>query len=64
MDRSHTKERRRGNTKTRPTVEPFKEAVREKDQRLAGEDWSSKKRVEAGMSYGSWQLIDRSGESS
>jgi hypothetical protein len=33
-------------------------------QRLAGEDRSSKKRAGAGMNYGSWQLIDRSGESS
>jgi hypothetical protein len=42
----------------------LKEAGREEEQRLAGEDRSSKKRVEAGMNYGSWQLINRSGKSS
>ena len=37
---------------------------RKEDLRLAGEDWSPKKWVEAGMNYGSWQLIDRSGKNS
>jgi hypothetical protein len=60
MDRSHTKERGRGNTKSRP-VEPSRKP---KDLRQAGEDRLPKKRVEAGMNYGSWQLIDSSGESS
>jgi len=32
--------------------------------RLAGEHRSPKKWVEAGMNYGSWQLIDRSGKNS
>ena len=40
----------------------LKEAEKEEDLRLAGEDWSPKKWIEAGMNYGSWQLIDRSGE--
>jgi hypothetical protein len=60
MDRSHTKERRWGNTKSSPTMEP---SMKE-DLRLDAEDRLSKKRVEAGMNYGSWQLVDRSGESS
>jgi hypothetical protein len=37
---------------------------REEDLRLAGEDRSPKKWVEAGVNYGSWRLIDRSGKSS
>jgi hypothetical protein len=37
---------------------------RQEDLRLAGEDRSSKNRAETGMNYGSWQLIDRSVESS
>jgi cell division protein FtsW (lipid II flippase) len=37
---------------------------REEDLRLAGEDRSPKKWVEAGMNYGSWRLIGRSGKSS
>jgi hypothetical protein len=39
-------------------------AGREEDLRLAGEDWLSNKRAGAGMNYGSWRLIGRSGESS
>jgi hypothetical protein len=35
----------------------LKEAGREEDLTLAGEDRSSKKRVEAGMNKGFWQLI-------
>jgi hypothetical protein len=31
---------------------------KKEDLRLAGEDRSSKKRVEAGINYGSWQLIE------
>jgi hypothetical protein len=42
----------------------LKEAGREEDIRLAGEDRSSKKRAGAGMNYGSWRLIDRTEESS
>jgi hypothetical protein len=34
------------------------EAEREEDLRVAEEDRSSKKRVEAGFNYGSWQLIE------
>jgi hypothetical protein len=44
--------------------ETLKGAGREEDLRLAGEDRSSKKRAGTGKNYGSWQLIDRSGESS
>jgi hypothetical protein len=44
MDRSHIKERRGGSTKSR-----LKEVGREEDLRIAGEDRSPKKRVEAGM---------------
>jgi hypothetical protein len=40
------------------------EAGREDDLRLAGEDRLSKKRLEAGVNYGSWRLIDSSGKSS
>ena len=40
------------------------EAGREEDLRLAGENRSPKKWVEVGMNYGSWRLIDRSGENS
>jgi hypothetical protein len=42
----------------------LKEAGREEDLRLAGEDRSSKKWAGAGMNYGPWRLIARSGESS
>jgi hypothetical protein len=42
----------------------LKEAGREEDLRVVGEDRPSKKRAEAGMNYGSWKLIDSSGESS
>ena len=38
--------------------------IREEDLRLVGEDRSPKKWVEAGMNYGSWRLIDRSGKNS
>jgi hypothetical protein len=47
-----------------PYYGTLKEAGREEDLRLAGEDRSSKKRTGAGMNYSSWWLIDRSGESS
>jgi hypothetical protein len=47
-----------------PYYGTLKEAGREEGLRLAGEDRSSKKWAGAGMNYGSWQLIDRSGESS
>jgi hypothetical protein len=47
-----------------PFYGTLKETGREEDLRLAEEDRSSKKRVEAGMNYGSWQLIDRSGKNS
>jgi hypothetical protein len=40
------------------------EAGREEDLRLAGEDRSPKKWVEAGTNYASWRLIDRSGKNS
>jgi len=43
-----------------PCYGTLKEAGREEDLRTAGEDRSSKKWVEPGMNYGSWQLIDRS----
>jgi hypothetical protein len=36
----------------------LKEVGREEDLRLAGEDWSPKKWVEAGMNYGSCWLIE------
>jgi len=49
------KERRRGSTKTCPTMEPSR---KEEDLRLAGEYRSPKKRVEARMNYGSWRLIE------
>jgi hypothetical protein len=42
----------------------LKEAGREEDLRLAGEDWSPKKWVEPGTNYGSWRLMGRSGKSS
>ena len=60
MDRSHIKERRRGSTKSRRTMEygTLKEAGREEDLRLAGEDRSPQKWVEVGMNYGSWRLIE------
>jgi hypothetical protein len=37
---------------------------KQEDLRLAGEDRSLKKWVEAGTNYGSWRLIDRSGKNS
>jgi hypothetical protein len=42
----------------------LKEAGREEDQRLAGEDRSPKKWVEFGTNYGSWRVIGRSGKNS
>jgi hypothetical protein len=36
----------------------LKEAGTEEDLRLAGQDRSSQKRAEAGINYGSWQLIE------
>ena len=47
-----------------PYYGTLKEVGREEDLRLAGEDRSPKKWVEAGMNYGSWWLIDRSGKNS
>jgi hypothetical protein len=47
-----------------PYYGTLKEVEREEDLRLAGEDRSPKKRVEAGMNYGSWRLIERSGKNS
>ena len=47
-----------------PYYGTLKEAGREEDLRLAGEDRSPKKWVKAGMNYGSWRLIDRSGKNS
>jgi hypothetical protein len=58
MDRSHIKERRRGSTKSRPYCGTLMEVGREEDLRLAREDRSPNKRVEAGMNYGSWRLIE------
>jgi hypothetical protein len=59
MDWSHIKERRWGSTKTRP-YGTLKDVGTEEDPRLAREDRSPKKWVEAGMNYGSWRFIDRS----
>jgi hypothetical protein len=42
----------------------LKEAGREEDLRLDGEDRSPKKWEEAGTNYDSWRLIGRSGKSS
>ena len=64
MDWSHTKVRWRGSTKSTPYYGTLKEVGREDDLRLAGEDRSPKKWVEAGMNYGSWRLIDRNGKNS
>jgi hypothetical protein len=47
-----------------PYYGTLKEVGREEDLRLAGEDRSPKKWVEAGTNYGSWRLIDRSGKNS
>jgi len=47
-----------------PYYGTLKEVGTEEDLRLAGEDRSPKKRVEAGMNYGSWRLIARSGKNS
>ena len=41
-----------------PYYGTLKEAGREEDIRIAGEDRSSRKRVEAGTNEGSWQLIE------
>jgi hypothetical protein len=60
MDRPH----KTGKYQKSPYYGTLKEAGREEDLRLTGEDRSSKKRVEAGMNYGSWQLIDGSGKNS
>ena len=53
-----------GKCQKRPYYGNPKEAGREEDLRIAGEDRSSRKRVEAGTNLGSWQLIDRSGKNS
>jgi hypothetical protein len=42
----------------------LKEVGREEDLRLAGEDRSPKKWVEAGTKYRSWRLIYKSGKNS
>jgi len=47
-----------------PYYGTHKEAGRQEDLRLIGEDRSPKKWVEAGMNYGSWRLIDISGKNS
>jgi hypothetical protein len=47
-----------------PYYGTLKEVGRGEDLRLAGEDRSPKKWVEAGMNCGSWRLIDRSGKNS
>jgi hypothetical protein len=47
-----------------PYYGTLKEVGREEDLRLAGEDRSPKKWVEAGKNYGSWRLIDRTGKNS
>jgi hypothetical protein len=47
-----------------PYYGTLREVGREEDLRQAGEDQSPKKWVEAGMNYGSWRLIDRSGKNS
>jgi hypothetical protein len=47
-----------------PYYGTLKEVGIEEDLRLAGEDRSPKKWVEAGMNYGSCRLIDRSGKNS
>ena len=64
MDWAHIKKKRMGKYQKRPYYETLKEAGREEDLRIAGEDRSSRKRVEAGTNWGSWQLIDRSGKNS
>ena len=53
-----------GNCQKPPYYGTLKEAGREEDLRLAGEDWSPKKWVEPGMNYTSWRLIDRNGKNS
>jgi len=47
-----------------PYYGTLKETGREEDLRLAREYPSPKKWVEAGMNYGFWRLIDRSGKNS
>jgi hypothetical protein len=47
-----------------PYYGTLKEAGREEDLRLAGEDRSPKKWVEAVTNYSSWRLIGRSVKSS
>jgi hypothetical protein len=47
-----------------PYYGTLKKVGRQEDLRLAGEDRSPKKCVEAGMNYVSWRLIDRSGKNS
>ena len=47
MDWSHIKKRGWGNIKSGPTMEPSRKQE-EEDLRIAGEDRSSRKRVEAG----------------
>jgi hypothetical protein len=47
-----------------PYYGTLKKAGGDEDLRLAGEDCSPKKWVEAGTNYGSWRLINRSGKNS
>ena len=60
----HTSRKEDGKYQKPPFYGTLKEAGREEDLRLAGEDRSPKKWVEAGTNYGSWLLIDRSGKNS
>ena len=45
----HTLRKEDGEISKQPYYGTLKEAGREEDLRIAGEDWSSRKRVEAGM---------------
>jgi hypothetical protein len=58
MARSHNKERRREVQKAALLWNFQVSRKREEDLRLAGEDRSLKKWVEAGTNYGSWRLIE------
>jgi hypothetical protein len=57
------KRKKTGKYQKLPYYGTLKEAGREEDLRLAGED-RAPKWVEAGTNCGSWRLIDRSGKSS
>jgi hypothetical protein len=54
----HTLRKEDGEIPKPPYYVTLKEAGREEDLRLAGEDRSSKNRAGAGMNYGSWRLIE------